>query len=393
MISCSDSIVKTKHGSPTSSSVQVAANVMPGANNISEYIEKLKEKNVALVVNQTSVVSGVHLLDTLLSLNVKVKCAFVPEHGFRGEKSAGESIKDQKDSKTNIALISLYGNKKKPTKDDLAGIDLIVFDIQDVGVRFFTYISTLHYIMEVCAEHHIELLVLDRPNPNAHYIDGPVLKPVFKSFVGMHQIPVVYGMTIGELAKMIKGERWIKFSDSLDMQIIPCQNYTHQTKVKLSIKPSPNLPNERAILLYPSLCLFEGTEISLGRGTDAPFQIYGHPDFELFDTTFTPIDRAGALNPPQEGKLCKGFSLQKLEAEFIRESPAIQLLFLLNSYKQYPQKSNFFLANKFFDKLAGTDELRLQILNGTSESSIRKSWKKDLDYFKSIRKKYLLYAD
>ncbi|MFZ1379636.1 MAG: DUF1343 domain-containing protein [Saprospiraceae bacterium] len=367
--------------------------VIVGAQRISEYLPILQNKKVALVVNHTSLVNGVHLLDTLLAQKIKVTKVFAPEHGFRGDMSAGAIIKDQKDQKTGVPLISLYGKKKKPKPEDLANVEVVLFDIQDVGVRFFTYISTLHYVMEACAENGKQLIVLDRPNPNAHYVDGPVLNMKYSSFVGMHPIPIVYGMTIGELAQMIQGEKWIGASNKLQMKIVSCLHYTHSDRVVLQDKPSPNLPNEKSILLYPSICLFEGTSVSLGRGTTAPFQIYGHPDFPVLDTSYTPIDRPGAIDPPHKSLLCHAVSLQGISNEEIRSTGAIQLSYLLDSYKKLGKSNDFFLKNLFFDKLAGTEELRLQVKAGVKESDIRKSWQPKLKEFKQIRKKYLIYKD
>ncbi|MBK7466681.1 MAG: DUF1343 domain-containing protein [Saprospiraceae bacterium] len=367
--------------------------VIVGAQRMSEYLPILQNKKVALVVNHTSLVNGVHLLDTLLAQKIKVTKVFAPEHGFRGDMSAGAIIKDQKDQKTGVPLISLYGKKKKPMPEDLANVEVVLFDIQDVGVRFFTYISTLHYVMEACAENGKQLILLDRPNPNAHYVDGPVLNMKYSSFVGMHPIPIVYGMTIGELAQMIQGEKWIGASNKLQMKIVNCLHYTHSDRVVLQDKPSPNLPNEKSILLYPSICLFEGTSVSLGRGTTAPFQIYGHPDFPVLDTSYTPIDIPGAKDPPHESLLCHAVSLQGISNEEVRSTGAIQLSYLLDSYKKLGKSNDFFLKNLFFDKLAGTEELRLQVKAGVKESDIRKSWQPKLKEFKQIRKKYLIYKD
>lgn len=386
--------ISTAHlSNVTKQSIPPVAKIITGADKMNDYIHLLKNKKIALVINQTSYVGERHLLDSLLALKINVVRVFAPEHGFRGEESAGAIIKDQKDARTGIPIISLYGKKKKPSRQDLDGVEYVVFDIQDVGVRFFTFISTLHYVMESCAEFNIPLLVLDRPNPNGHYIDGPVLDTNFKSFVGIHPIPIVYGMTIGELARMIHGEKWIKYGDRLRLKVIKCSNYHHQSKVVLKIKPSPNLPNERAILLYPSLCFFEGTVVSLGRGTDIPFQIYGHPRFTNYDTVFTPMDRVGAMDPPQEGIVCKGINLSRLNIDTIRSMRQIQLGYFIDAYKQLNLKDSFFLSNLFIDKLSGTDLIRKSILANKDENAIRQSWQRNINIFKNKRSKYLLYKD
>ncbi len=361
------------------------------AERIALYHPLLQGKRVALVVNQTSLVKSVHLVDTLLKLGIDVRVIFAPEHGIRGKAEAGELISDSKDIKTGIPIVSLYGKKKKPLPEDLKDIDVLVFDIQDVGVRFYTYISTLHYVMEACGEQKIPMVVLDRPNPNSYFIDGPVLNMEFKSFVGMHAVPIVYGMTIGEYAKMINGEGWLNGGIRCDLSVIPCKNYTHQTYFELPVKPSPNLPNIKSILLYPSVCLFEGTFLSLGRGTDKPFQVIGHPMLQS-DFSFTPEQNEGAKDPPHRGKLCFGVDLSKNTIGSIMENKSIHLGYLLDFYQQMKtQKQPFFLENLFFDKLAGTDQLRKQIMEGNTEAEIRSSWKAGLDAFKKTRIKYLIY--
>jgi uncharacterized protein YbbC (DUF1343 family) len=330
-----------------------------------------------------------HLVDFLISRKVDVKKIFSPEHGFRGEADAGESVVSGKDVKTGLPLISLYGNNKKPTAEQLSDIDVILFDIQDVGVRFYTYISTLHYIMEAAAENGKKVIVLDRPNPNGHYVDGPVLKKEFSSFVGMHPVPVVYGMTIGEYAKMINGEHWLKNGIQCDLAVVPLKNYTHQRHYVLPIKPSPNLPNDKSINLYPSTCFFEGINGSEGRGTDKPFQVYGSPFLKNMDYQFIPKPNAGAANPRFNGEICFGEDLS--DAPFLSE---INLEWLIKAYQNYEGKDPFFIKNsgKFWiDKLAGTDELRKQIEQGWTEEQIKASWQKDLDKFKIIRSKYLIY--
>ena len=351
----------------------------------------LKNKRVALVINHSSLVKKKHLVDTLLKRGVKVQKIFAPEHGFRGKADAGAHVKNSRDTKTGLPIISLYGTHKKPTKRDLEGIDLILFDIQDVGVRFYTYLSTLHYIMEAGAEQHIPVIILDRPNPNGNYIDGPVLQKKYRSFVGLHPVPVVYGMTIGEYAKMINGEKWLKSGVKVKLKVIPLTNYTHRSFYSLPVKPSPNLPNDRAIALYPSLAFFEGTVISAGRGTKKPFQLYGAPKYKVKKFSFIPKSRPGANYPKFKGRKCYGVDLSKVNIQKIRAKQKLNLSYLQDAYGNYPDKKKFFLKNRFMDKLAGSDQLRLQIASGASEKTIRKSWEKDLEEFRHIRKKYLLY--
>jgi len=295
-----------------------------GIDRLHLFIDSLKNKRIAVVSNQTSVVNGIHLVDTLLALQLQVIKVFSPEHGFRGQGDAGEKIGNSVDERTGIPIISLYGNNKKPTESQLADVDIVIFDIQDVGVRFYTYISTLHYVMESCAEQTKKLLVLDRPNPNANYIDGPILELPFKSFVGMHPVPIVYGMTIGEYAMMINGEAWLEKQLNCNLWVIPCINYTHETSYKLPVAPSPNLKSEQAIALYPSLCLFEATTVSVGRGTNTPFEVYGHPNFPKNYFSFTPISKVGAKNPPQINRLCYGFDLSKNQLERCNQEHSVE---------------------------------------------------------------------
>ncbi|MFT5750291.1 MAG: hypothetical protein ACI93S_001569 [Ancylomarina sp.] len=364
----------------------------PAAERFSEYKSLLKDKNVALVANQASLVGDQHLVDFLFSKNINLVKIFSPEHGFRGNSDAGEKVKDGLDSKTNLPIVSLYGKHKKPYPEDLKGINLVVFDLQDVGVRFYTYLSTLHYMMEACAENDIPLIVLDRPNPNAHYIDGPVLDADCKSFVGLHPVPIVYGMTIGEYAKMINGEKWLKNDAHCDLTVIPCDNWTRSSIYKLPVKPSPNLPNYQSIQLYPSLCFFEGTVVSAGRGTDYPFQTYGHPLLSGTKFVFKPISIVGASkNPKFKGTVCGGEDLRLIDIKNLREKKQLDLSFLLKAYSALNKKTQFF--NPFFEKLAGTKQLRQQIIQGKSEKEIRNSWQTKLDEFKLIRKKYLIYPE
>jgi uncharacterized protein YbbC (DUF1343 family) len=353
-----------------------------GAERTDTYLPWLENKKVGIIGNQTSRIAGTHLVDSLLSLEINIVKVFSPEHGFRGKADAGAKIEDGIDIKTGLPIISLYGNNKKPNHEQLKGIDILVFDIQDVGARFYTYISTLHYVMEAAAENNIPVIVLDRPNPNGHYIDGPILETAFQSFVGMHPIPIVHGMTMGEYAKMINGENWI--AKNCDLTIIEMENYTHRMAYDLPIKPSPNLPNARAINLYPSLCLFEGTTISIGRGTDFPFQHFGAPYLES-GYSFTPKSGKGSRYPKHESIECFGTNL-RFQDNYLT---AINLNWIIETYKQCPEKENFF--NTFFDKLAGTDKLRLQIIGGGTAKEIKVSWQKGLEEFKESRGKYLIY--
>lgn len=366
--------------------------VVPAAVRTVLYLPMLSHKRVALVVNQTSRVGSTHLADFLLAKGVAVRKIFAPEHGFRGMVDAGAQVKNGRDRTTGLPVISLYGKYKKPTKAMLRGIDIIVFDIQDVGVRFYTYLSTLHYVMEAAAKQHIPLIVLDRPNPNGHYVDGPVLKRKFRSFVGLDPVPVVYGMTIGEYAKMLNGEGWLKGGIKADLCVIRLQGYTHDTPYRLPVKPSPNLPTERAVVLYPSLAFFEGTQFSAGRGTTAPFERYGAPGYTQKRFCFTPSPMPGASRPKHQGKCCYGVDLGSVPVEKIRSEKRLHLGYLIDAYRHYNDEKRFFLnGGKFFDKLAGSDRLRKQLEAGWSEAQIRKSWEADLEKFKKIREKYLLY--
>mgnify|MGYP001627361376 CR=1 FL=1 len=368
------------------------AQITPGADQLSKYLPLLAQKRVGLIVNQTSVVGKTHLLDTLLALKVDVKKVFAPEHGFRGDFSAGATVKDAKDIKTGLPIISLYGKNKKPSKEMLADIDILIFDIQDVGVRFYTYISTMHYAMEACAEQKKTLLILDRPNPNGFYIDGPILEKEFTSFVGMHPIPLVHGLTVGELAQMINGEKWLDKGKKCNIKIIPVANYTHNNLYKLPVAPSPNLPTMESVYLYPSLGLFEGTDVSVGRGTDYPFEIIGRPDFIAGNYDFTPRSIPGkAEDPPHKDKACKGFKLTNFADEHIVLSRQVYLYWLEGFYKASENKEKFFTP--FFDKLAGTDKLRKALQEGKTPDQIRASWQPSLENYKKMRAKYLLYKD
>lgn len=363
-----------------------------------EYL--LGDVKVAVVGNQTSLVGEVHLVDTLLSCGVSIVKIFCPEHGFRGKAEAGARVGDENDAKTGLPIVSLYGKNKKPTPEQMKDIDAVIFDLQDVGCRFYTYISTLHYVMEACAERGIPCIVLDRPNPNCHYVDGPVLDKKYQSFIGMHPVPIVYGLTIGEYATMINGERWLKDSLQCDLIVVPMQNYRRDSSYALPVAPSPNLQTLHSILLYPSLCLFEGTNISVGRGTEHSFELIGAPQYKTtymesqnheepgHPTAFTPEPIKGVSeNPPFKGQLCRGLDLRDVEAR-----ACFDLTYLLWMYNHTPKES-FFKQTNSFEKLAGTDQLRKQIKAGMSEEEIRASWEPALSKYKEIRKKYLLYPD
>lgn len=382
--------------------------VLTGADNHKSYLPLLKNRKIGILTNQTGTVKDItilressvedeltiqtfeskielkHVVDFLIENEVNVQKIFAPEHGFRGTADAGELIKDGKDSKTGLPIISLYGNNKKPTPEQLSGIDVMLFDLQDVGARFYTYISSLHYLMEACAENNIPLIVLDRPNPNGNIVDGPTLEMENKSFVGMHPIPVLHGMTIGEYAKMINGEKWLNNGIQCDLTVIECLNYDRNKPYSLPVKPSPNLPNDKSINLYASLCFFEGTNVSVGRGTDKQFQIFGSPFLKNMDYSFTPKPNLGAKDPLHNGKVCYGRDLSEVE-----NVNRLELKWLIEAYQNTPDKTKFF--NNFFIKLAGTSKLQQQIEQGLNEVEIRKSWEKDLEAFRKTRDKYLIY--
>jgi uncharacterized protein YbbC (DUF1343 family) len=351
------------------------------------YLPMLEGKSVGMVANQTSILGETHLVDTLLASGINVKRIFTPEHGFRGAADAGAKVTNGKDEKTGIEIASLYGKTKKPTPEMLSDIDIMLFDLQDVGVRFYTYISTLAYVMEACAESHIPVVVLDRPNPNGFYIDGPVLKLENKSFVGMHPVPVVYGMTIGEYGMMVNGEGWLKDGVRCSLTVIPVPGYDRNAIYELPVKPSPNLPNWESVYLYPSLCFFEGTIVSVGRGTETPFQIYGHPEMRG-NFTFTPQSVSGASKPLLEGQRCRGENLIDYAHDYAINPCQLQLDWLIGAYQQLKDKSFF---NNFFVKLSGDKQLQFDIEKGKSADEIRASWKSDLEEFKAIREKYLIY--
>jgi len=376
-----------KTNDPDSSGLEIR----PGAYNTELYLPLLKGKRIALVGNQTSMIGKVHLADSLLSLHIKLKKIFSPEHGFRGTEDAGAKIKTHIDKKSGLPIISLYGKNYKPKAVDLADVDLVVFDIQDVGVRFYTYLSTLHYVMEACAENNKPLIVLDRPNPNGFYIDGPVMEESFHSFVGLHPVPIVYGMTIGEYASMINGEGWLHNQVKCDLRIIQLSNYTHRDYYCLPVNPSPNLRNMGAIYLYPSLALFEGTRISVGRGTEYPFQVVGSPFLKNAPFSFTPKSGPGAANPMYKDTVCYGYDLRDFCSGKKVAGNQLNLYWLLETYKNTENKEGFF--NHYFNTLTGNAILKQQVIDGKSEEEIRASWEADLNKFKSVRKKYLLYKD
>ncbi|WP_205499756.1 exo-beta-N-acetylmuramidase NamZ family protein [Rufibacter psychrotolerans] len=371
----------------TAKPASAQATLLTGAQQTELYLPYLQGKRVGMVVNQTSTIGQTHLVDTLLSRGVKITMIFAPEHGFRGDADAGAHISNSTDAKTGLPILSLYGKNKKPSADQLKDVDVVLFDIQDVGVRFYTYSSTMHYVMEALAEQNKPMLLLDRPNPIGYLIDGPILKPEFKSFVGMNTIPISHGLTLGEYALMINGEKWLKNGVQAEVKIIPVKGYHHKMFYSLPIKPSPNLPNDQSIKLYPFLCLFEGTTVSQGRGTHTPFQVIGAPYYPDKTFSFTPVPIPGmSMDPPYKNQVCYGKDLTKLD---LKEN--FTLSYLLDFYQKSGQKEKFF--NNFFKSLAGTDELQKQIMAGMSEKEIRDSWKPGLDAYKKMRKQYLLYPD
>ena len=397
--------------------------IIPGAESLEIYLPQIKGKAVAVFANQTSMVGKTHLVDTLLKSKINIKKIFGPEHGFRGTADAGELVSDGKDKKTGLPVISLYGNHKKPTADDLKDVDAVIFDIQDVGVRFYTYISSLEYVIEACAENDKKLIILDRPNPNGFYVDGPVLDLKYKSFIGMQAVPIVYGMTIGEYAYMIAYENTLGNTDlhnvsiqinnvnknqyafdyiqrnkkelgNLDMNIITCKNYDHKSTYILPVNPSPNLREMQSIYLYPSTCFFEGTVLSEGRGTEKPFQIFGHPTLPKNLYAFTPAPNEGAKSSKCFNQRCYGWNLSGTNKDVLQKlGKKIQLKYFIDAYKLFPGKDSFFLKNNFIQKLAGNDTFAKQIAEGKTEAEIRKSWEPALTSFKAVRKKYLLYKD
>ncbi len=369
-----------------------------GADKTEAYLPLLKDKSVAIVANQSSMIGKTHLVDSLLNRGVKVAKVFCPEHGFRGIVDAGKHVDTYKDDKTGLTISSLYGKNKKPSPELLNDVDVVIFDIQDVGVRFYTYLSTLHYVMEACAESGKQVILLDRPNPNGYYIDGPVMEDAYKSFLGLHPVPIVYGMTIGEYAQMINGEGWLKDRVKCNLKVIPLQGYIHSDLYQLPVNPSPNLRNMTSVYLYPSLGLFEGTVVSVGRGTDLPFQVIGHPTLQNTippgkkeGYTFIPQPKPGAMEPKYKGQVCYGYNLVTFGDVYIKYLKKIYLFWLMQTYKNTPDKATFFDNN--FNYHAGNATLQKQIKDGVSETDIRKSWEEGISNFKIVRKKYLLYSD
>lgn len=372
--------------------VKHPADLTVGAQRIDQYSGLLKGQRIAIVANQTSTIGHTHIVDSLHSLGYDIKKVFGPEHGFRGDADAGAKVSNNIDEKTGIPVISLYGKNKKPTKEQLADVDIVVFDIQDAGARFYTYISTMTYVMEACAENKIRMVILDRPNPNGHYVDGPILETELASFVGLHPVPIVHGMTVGEYACMVSEEGWLAGGLKCDLTVIPCLNYDHLTLYQLPIKPSPNLPTMESIYLYPSLCLFEGTVFSMGRGTDKPFQVVGHPEYKKGNYEFTPKSIEGAAkNPKFEGQKCYGYDLTEEGKKFYTSPGQVYVKWVIECYANFDKKEEFFKS--YFNTLAGTKKLREQIEKGMTEAEIKQTWAEGIQHFKTIRKKYLLYRD
>ena len=367
-----------------------ADSVIPGAERMEEYLPLLKGKKTGILTNHTGRIGNTHLVDTLLARGVDVQAVFAPEHGFRGDADAGETVRGYRDPRTGISVVSIYGAHKKPKQEEIRKLDVVLFDIQDVGLRFYTYLSSMHYMMEACAEAGVPMIVLDRPNPNGMYVDGPVLDMTLRSFVGMHPIPVVHGMTLGELARMIHGEGWLEGALRCDLHVIPCVNYTRRTRYVLPERPSPNLPNMRSIYLYPSLCPFEGSVVSLGRGTDFPFQVYGHPKLPDNGFSFMPQAGPGALNPPWKGQRCYGRDLRTDPSDEAVISNGLDLSYLISAYRMLGMGEQFF--NPMFDKLLGVRYVRQMIVAGESAGSIKARWRGDVERFKESRRAYLLYG-
>jgi uncharacterized protein YbbC (DUF1343 family) len=365
--------------------------IRTGAERTEVYIPKLEGRKVGIVANHTSLIHNTHIVDSLLNLGIDIIKIFTPEHGYEGKFEAGESYSGSELSNHPVEIISLYGNKIKPGPGDLKGIDILVFDIQDVGARFYTYISTLHYVMEACAENNVPVLILDRPNPNGHYVDGPVLELKYRSFAGMHPVPVVHGMTIAEYAAMINGEKWLNDGIRCQLDYVKCENYEHSSYYMLPVNPSPNLPNMKAVYLYPSMCFFEGTIMNEGRGTAFPFQLYGHPDFSDRDFYYIPRSNPGAKNPRYKNMKCYGIDLRDKTIEELQSEKKINLSHIIYAYNKFRNGEEFF--NNYFNTLAGNNSLKRQIIEGLTEEQIRNSWQESLVYFKTIRKKYLLYTD
>jgi uncharacterized protein YbbC (DUF1343 family) len=367
--------------------------IVVAAELMDQYVPDLKGKRVGIVANQTSMIGNTHLVDKLIEKGVNITIVFAPEHGFRGTADAGEKVANQRDKRTGIRIVSLYGKNKKPKKEDMDSLDIIIFDIQDVGVRFYTYISTMHYVMQACAKWDKKIIVLDRPNPNGHYVDGPVLNPRLKSFVGMHPVPIVHGMTICEYAQMINGEAWLGDTLKANLKVVKMKNYDHTKFYRLPIAPSPNLRTMSSIYMYPSICLFESTEISLGRGTDKPFEVIGHPNFSKGTYTFTPKPGFGSKKPKLKYELCKGYDLTLYGYQFARSQKKVNLSWLLEFYRETKLGKAFFDKKGFFNKLLGVYGIQQEIMDGKTEAEIRSKWTAGLEKFKQKRKKYLLYED
>jgi uncharacterized protein YbbC (DUF1343 family) len=363
--------------------------IITGAEQSELYLPKLLDKRIGLMVNHTSMVKGEHLIDYLLDRKINVTKLFSVEHGLRGNVPDGELIPNTRDEKTGLPILSLYGEKKKPSKTDISGLDVVIYDIQDVGCRFYTYISSLHYLMEACAENNVLLIILDRPNPNGDYVDGPVLRPEYKSFVGMHPIPIVHGCTIGELALMINGEKWLSGKLKCKLEVITVKNYTHSMTYMPPVKPSPNLPNYKSIRLYPSLCLFEATNVSIGRGTDFPFQVIGFPNNKTGSFSFTPKSIKGMSDKPlHEGKECRGVDLRSIEP-----TPKFTISYFIQFYLEFNKPKDFWKSERWINLLTGSATFYQHINQHLSEEQIKASWQNDLKKYKSTRKKYLLYPD
>lgn len=386
---------QTETATPSLITTTKPSPIVPAADQFFKYYDYIQDKKLALVVNHTSMVGNKHLVDTLLSLNCQVQKVFAPEHGFRGTADAGERLSDKIDPATGLPLISLYGKNKRPSQSQMKDVDLVIFDVQDVGTRFYTYTSTMTYVMEACAEAGVPLLILDRPNPNGHYVDGPVLEEGQESFVGLHPVPIVHGLTVAEYARMINEEGWLKDDLYCELYHVQCANYSHQDFYELPIAPSPNLPNMRSIYLYPSLCWFEGTTVSVGRGTDKQFQIYGQPQANQGGYEFVPQPQAGAKYPKHENERCQGYDLTAMALSTLQKRSQIELDYLLKFYQNLSPElqKDFFKSNNFFDLLAGTPTLQAQIKSGASAATIRASWEPALEKYKQLRKQYLLYPD
>lgn len=396
LMSCTQAKTSSNNTSDVDNAeISVDTTVYPGIYQTDEILKLVDTKSIGIVANQTSIIGNTHLVDTLISLDQNIVCVFCPEHGFRGKADAGASVYNTIDSETGLIIKSLYGKNKKPNADQLIDIDVMIFDLQDVGVRFYTYISTLHYVMEACAESNIPVIILDRPNPNAHYIDGAILDTAnHRSFIGMHPVPVVYGMTIGEYGKMINGENWLSRSVKCELTVIPCLNYTHNSFYSLPVKPSPNLPNDRSIELYPTLCFFESSNLSVGRGTDKQFQIIGHPGFSRSEEarfTFTPVPNEGSSNPKLKGELCYGFNLSESNSIFNWDKNQLNIALIKKVFELFPDKENFWKKSNSIELISGYSEFRTQITNDVSEEEIRAGWQDGLDKFKITREKYLIY--